>query len=538
MGLKKPPEKENLPASTPTRGDDDDDIANASPLTSLPPANINDPIQFGNTAGFNETHRSTNDCNMTDSDDDEVKYLADTLLQLEGMITRRENDVQPVDAQLSSPKNIDKRVQTAGRERIREPLQKRSRTKLGTKEFAGDLSSPASGSGTSTFLANDDDAAMRSRPSENSLPFSQTEQTVFGSYEPSSANSGRSSALVGPTSSTNNQMYLPPGFRAQDVVGQTPSFTNIAGSMPPGVIYSHVPVGNRGLLGQNHLAQPFYGNSTRNMSPQSSMYFRTPMAYRGGFAAFARGNHLGGSGTQAFQGVPFSSSIQPVGQQFSSGQVMNLPPGSNYFSQGLRIQAAESSNIQPVMRNQFPIRFGISQADLFGTQQSGRYQQYQAPNVGYRMSFPSGQGIPSANVAVGIPRASNIHGHPPRGWSRVRPRSKLIPSAHPSLPPVVEHEMRDLDSTSSSTDSDSTPSPVSAPSLESIPSLQPSGEQCWLCKRDVAFTPDGPLSQPRMPPVVAVLPCHHVFHAECLEKITPKEQAEDPPCIPCVTGEP
>nr|GMD76333.1 uncharacterized protein LOC109164549 isoform X1 [Ipomoea batatas] len=88
--------------------------------------------------------------------------------------------------------------------------------------------------------------------------------------------------------------------------------------------------------------------STRNMSAQSSMYFRTPMAYRGGFAAFARG------------------------QQFSSGQVMHLPPGSNYFSQGLGIQAAESSNIQPVMRNQFPTRFGISQADLLGTQQSAR----------------------------------------------------------------------------------------------------------------------------------------------------------------------
>nr|GMD11909.1 uncharacterized protein LOC109164549 isoform X2 [Ipomoea batatas] len=119
------------------------------------------------------------------------------------------------------------------------------------------------------------------------------------------------------------------------------------------------------------------------MSPQSSMYFRTPMAYRGGFAAFARG----GSGTQAFQGVPFSSSIQPVGQQFSSGQVMNLPPGSNYFSQGLRIQAAESSNIQPVMRNQFPIRFGISQADLFGTQQSGIPFKHFVSNIPSKLTF-------------------------------------------------------------------------------------------------------------------------------------------------------
>nr|GMC51265.1 uncharacterized protein LOC109164549 isoform X2 [Ipomoea batatas] len=125
------------------------------------------------------------------------------------------------------------------------------------------------------------------------------------------------------------------------------------------------------------------GQSTRNMSAQSSMYFRTPMAYRGGFAAFARGD----SGTQAFQGVPFSSSIQLVGQQFSSGQVMHLPPGSNYFSQGLGIQAAESSNIQPVMRNQFPTRFGISQADLLGTQQSGIPFKHFFSNIPSKVTF-------------------------------------------------------------------------------------------------------------------------------------------------------
>ncbi|XP_021298377.1 uncharacterized protein LOC110427228 isoform X2 [Herrania umbratica] len=64
--------------------------------------------------------------------------------------------------------------------------------------------------------------------------------------------------------------------------------------------------------------------------------------------------------------------------------------------------------------------------------------------------------------------------------------------------------------------------------------LQPSGHNCLLCKRDLSYAPEGPVFQPTLPPPVAVLSCGHCFHDLCLERITPKDEADNPPCIPCV----
>ncbi|XP_061974130.1 uncharacterized protein LOC133696093 isoform X2 [Populus nigra] len=70
---------------------------------------------------------------------------------------------------------------------------------------------------------------------------------------------------------------------------------------------------------------------------------------------------------------------------------------------------------------------------------------------------------------------------------------------------------------------------------EKTPQL--SGHQCFICKRDLSFTPEGPVEQPVNPQPVAVLPCHHHFHAFCLERITTGSDAENPPCIPCAMGD-
>ncbi|KAK9025109.1 hypothetical protein V6N11_065006 [Hibiscus sabdariffa] len=68
--------------------------------------------------------------------------------------------------------------------------------------------------------------------------------------------------------------------------------------------------------------------------------------------------------------------------------------------------------------------------------------------------------------------------------------------------------------------------------------LVPSGYNCLLCKRDLSYRPEGPilpLSAP--PPPVAILPCGHCFHDLCLQRMTSNDQANDPPCIPCVIGD-
>lgn len=66
---------------------------------------------------------------------------------------------------------------------------------------------------------------------------------------------------------------------------------------------------------------------------------------------------------------------------------------------------------------------------------------------------------------------------------------------------------------------------------------KPCGYSCFLCKRDLTFTAEGPVYQPAAPPAVAVLPCGHTFHDSCLQRITPEDQSQHPPCIPCATGE-
>ncbi|XP_022991862.1 uncharacterized protein LOC111488380 isoform X2 [Cucurbita maxima] len=71
--------------------------------------------------------------------------------------------------------------------------------------------------------------------------------------------------------------------------------------------------------------------------------------------------------------------------------------------------------------------------------------------------------------------------------------------------------------------------------LDQTPKL--SGERCFICKRDLSFKPEGSLVLPKIPPTVAILPCSHVFHGLCLERVTPQNQAEDPPCLPCAVGD-
>ncbi|XP_020232260.1 uncharacterized protein LOC109812661 isoform X2 [Cajanus cajan] len=66
---------------------------------------------------------------------------------------------------------------------------------------------------------------------------------------------------------------------------------------------------------------------------------------------------------------------------------------------------------------------------------------------------------------------------------------------------------------------------------------EPIGYKCFLCKRDLSYSPEGPISLPPTPPAVAVLSCGHTFHDCCLERITPDDQSHDPPCIPCALGE-
>ncbi|KAJ1423661.1 Zinc finger, RING-type [Sesbania bispinosa] len=74
---------------------------------------------------------------------------------------------------------------------------------------------------------------------------------------------------------------------------------------------------------------------------------------------------------------------------------------------------------------------------------------------------------------------------------------------------------------------------LEAPSRLHIPS---DGFRCSLCERFLSQR--SPWSSRRIVrsgdmPTTGVLPCCHVFHAECLEQTTPKTRKSDPPCPVC-----
>lgn len=75
---------------------------------------------------------------------------------------------------------------------------------------------------------------------------------------------------------------------------------------------------------------------------------------------------------------------------------------------------------------------------------------------------------------------------------------------------------------------------LEAPGHPHIPS---DGSRCGLCERFLSQR--SPWSSRRIVrsgdmPTTGVLPCCHVFHAECLDQTTPKTRKSDPPCPVCV----
>ncbi|KAK4350168.1 hypothetical protein RND71_029481 [Anisodus tanguticus] len=291
------------------------------------------------------------------------------------------------------------------------------------------------------------------------------------------------------------------------------------------------------------------------------------------------------SRNQYFTASPILSHGSSRVRQDHLGQqcLVNVPHpwGNNVFPEGMGAPIAGRSGIQTAPGNQFPKRLGvqlndgaISQATREGVLPgTGRIQQIRQGNsyrsqdhgpkmhptellhpplamgrpqggspANYNVSglpYHAGQGVPISKVDV-APQASYIHGQ-----TSLKRRAVGAPPTAPTCQrrrPLTPHNQQLIAHLKQNTNA---PVPASSPSIPSPrvkwqgleESAQPIGEKCLLCKRDVAFNPEGPISRPAIPPTVAVLPCGHVFHDHCLQLITPKDQSKNPPCIPCALGE-
>ncbi|XP_039136547.1 uncharacterized protein LOC120273875 [Dioscorea cayenensis subsp. rotundata] len=99
-----------------------------------------------------------------------------------------------------------------------------------------------------------------------------------------------------------------------------------------------------------------------------------------------------------------------------------------------------------------------------------------------------------------------------------------------------------LSSASSYYDFGSEPDAIDITESISIESLMPSNnlaryQKCGLCKRFLwqkSLCSSYKIVRNCDLPIAAVLPCDHIFHAECLEEITPKNNVHDPPCPQCL----
>ncbi|KAL0287251.1 UNVERIFIED_CONTAM: hypothetical protein Scaly_2772000 [Sesamum calycinum] len=282
-----------------------------------------------------------------------------------------------------------------------------------------------------------------------------------------------------------------------------------------------------------------------------------------------------GGGTERGAGICLPGSVQPVGRVISLAEgtraevpVIGSPPpsvqpvGNSLFPKRIGFQVPKGSTFESAAAGPFPKRLGVQLND-FGTARTGLSPVNLAAQVIHcRPSLPSGQhhhGVP-AQFSKDFPRVDCSNG-------QVIPVAKL--DVRPQVSPFVSHPSLKRQATENSPDArlgqrrKFFPRPIIHHSLShqrqiipAIPAtvhvppvplhvkwqgfdapLEPTGHKCLLCKRDLSFTAEGPVYQPAIPPAVAVLPCGHTFHDQCLQVITPEDQAKSPPCIPCAIGE-
>ncbi|XP_072959326.1 uncharacterized protein [Typha angustifolia] len=119
------------------------------------------------------------------------------------------------------------------------------------------------------------------------------------------------------------------------------------------------------------------------------------------------------------------------------------------------------------------------------------------------------------------------HGRSSDGWS-MQTFSELVASSHSESPSFDSENLSSIKSKATRLNTQ-----------QSVP-LSPDQQICKICskilKERSPWSARKILSTNELS-VVAVLVCGHVYHADCLEKMTPENNSYDPPCPICTHGE-
>ncbi|KAG2259767.1 hypothetical protein Bca52824_079061 [Brassica carinata] len=155
------------------------------------------------------------------------------------------------------------------------------------------------------------------------------------------------------------------------------------------------------------------------------------------------------------------------------------------------------------------------------------------------VSFYGSSTSSNANVLRSPDLAQTLH------WTPSDFESATRRAVHPILHPSDNARETTSDSADASSWSSGTPSSIDStdvpePLLDAQRVVASSTFKCGLCNRYISQkSPWGSRSimRNRDMPVTGVLPCQHVFHAECLDQSTPMAHGSDPPCPICTKQE-
>ncbi|XP_041990686.1 uncharacterized protein LOC121741828 isoform X1 [Salvia splendens] len=251
-----------------------------------------------------------------------------------------------------------------------------------------------------------------------------------------------------------------------------------------------------------------------------------------------------GTRTEVAKIGSFTSSVQPAGQFHAFHSISPIEAPRTYISpERIGLQFSKGSSYQSDVAACFPERLGFQPDFATARHTRGLYQHgmtTQSSAVFPETDNSDGQVVPVTKLNITPQVAPIILPHPPlKRKATGNPialssqRRKKIPQS--AISDSLPQQRQTTPAITAPIHSPTAPLQVKWKGFEEP--LEPTGQRCLLCKRDLSFTAEGLMYQPTAPPPVAVLPCGHTFHDRCLQLITPEDQLKIPPCIPCVVGD-